>query len=344
MFEKVLLGGYTHKNGEGVYVASFDSKTGHLTTPSAYIKKIGSPTYLAVSKDNYAYLIDDHADQSGVAAYELNSEEPRLINENIKVGTSPAHVMLDEQRQLIFASNYHMGKINVYRINQDKTISEIDEVVHQGNGPRPEQESSHVHFTALTPDRRVVAVDLGNDTLTTYDVTEEGKLKLVQTLELPDGYGPRHLVFNEKEPIAYLLGELSSQVSALKYNESDGSFSLVSSVSTIPTTWTAHNGAAAIRISNDQRFLYVSNRGFNSVTVFAINRDGLKLTEIQQISSEGDFPRDFNLDLTNNFILLVNQNTSNGTIYKRNSENGKLTLVEKNIVTPECVNVLFLKR
>lgn len=343
MKQRVLLGGYTRHEGRGVYRATFDDDGGTLSTPKPYITNLGSPTYLAVSCKNIAYVIDEEGQQGGLAAIDLNDDTPTLISRVLENGSSPAHVSIDEKRQLVFASNYHMGKVDVYKIGADGALTKTDEVVHHGRGPRPEQEMSHVHFANLTPDQRLAVVDLGNDTLTTYDVSLAGKLSLASTLELPAGYGPRHLVFNGQRNVAYLLGELSSQLSVLQYDEDDGSFHIKQTVTTIPTDWNQHNGAAAIRISGDNRFLYVSNRGFNTIAVFEINNAGLAVKLVQQIDSEGDFPRDFNLDLTGKYVLLVNQNSSNGTLYKRDQQTGKLTVVQKGIVAPESVNVVFLK-
>lgn len=343
MKQIVLLGSYTKKGSQGIYRAQFDDETGDLTTPQPYFTGLGSPTYLAISQQQVMYAIDGDGDQGGIAAVDISGEQPRLLNTVLEPGSAPAHVSLDEQRRLVFASNYHAGRLNVYRIEEDGTLTATDEVTHDGRGPRPEQEASHVHFASLTPDRRLAAVDLGNDRIYTYDVTDDGQLRQERWLQLPAGYGPRHLRFHHQRPIAYVLGELSSQISVLQYR-SDGTFQLLNTQTTIPADWTAHNGAAAIRISADDRFLYVSNRGYNSIAVYAISADGLTLTLIQQISSAGDFPRDFNFDLTEKYVLLVNQNTSNGTLYRRDTTTGILTMVQKEIVTPEAVNVHFLRK
>lgn len=340
MKEIVLLGGYTRHGGKGIYRANFDATSGELTTPTPLIESLGSPTYLAVSKANVLYAVVAAGDQGGVAAFDLNGTKPQALGLVLQPGSSPAHVSIDETRQLVFASNYHESRVNVYRINADHTLTATDEVSHTGHGPRPEQEKSHIHFAALTPDGRLAVVDLGNDTVTTYAVSDAGKLSDAQVLQLPAGYGPRHLVFSHRQPVAYLLGELSSQLSVLAYDA--GKFTVLSTTSTIPKTWHAHNGAAAIRISNDDRYLYTSNRGHNSLTVFALDATGQTATQIQQLPTAGDFPRDFALDLTEGYLLAVNQNSSNGTLYQRDPDTGLLTPIMQDIPTPEAVNVVFL--
>lgn len=288
-------------------------------------------------------MVDAEGDQGGVASYDLNVNPPKLINRVLQPGSSPAHISIDENRQLVYASNYHEGRINVYKINRDRSLTTTDEIVHTGNGPRPEQDGAHVHFAAVTPDfQRLAVADLGNDTLTTYTISDAGKLGDPVVFHAEPGFGPRHIAFNHNNPVAYLLGELSSQVSILSYDAATGSFELIATLPTIPEDYTDHNGAAAIRLSSDQRFLYVSNRGFNSLTVFAVSPDGRNLSQLQQISTAGDFPRDFNFDLTERYVLAVNQNTSNGTLYSRDSKTGLLTEEQRDIPTPEAVNVLFL--
>ncbi|WP_125704067.1 lactonase family protein [Lacticaseibacillus daqingensis] len=342
MKQTVLLGGYTRKTGKGITRASFDSATGQLTTPVPYIESLGSPTYMAVSKANVAYAVDAGDGVGGVAAVDLNGATPTVLNTVLEPGSSPAHISIDEARQLVFASNYHEGRVNVYKINADHTLTPRDVAQHHGSGPRPEQDASHVHFADLTPDGRLAVIDLGTDEVYTYPLSDTGKLGTPVILKLAPGFGPRHLVFHHTRPIAYLLGELSSQVAVLTYDAATGTFLPGQTQSTIPADWTAHNGAAAVRLTQDDRFLYLSNRGHNSLTAYAVSEDGLHLTQIQQLSTEGEFPRDFNLDLTESYVLAVNQNTDNGTLYARDAATGLLTETQKDIVTPEAVNVVFL--
>jgi 6-phosphogluconolactonase len=124
----------------------------------------------------------------------------------------------------------------------------------------------------------------------------------------------------------------------LAYDEAAGSFTLQQTLKTIPADWTAHNGAAAIRLSSDNHFVYVSNRGFNTLATFKVEANG-QLTLIDQTSVEGDFPRDFNFNADESFVIVVNQNTNNATLYTRDAATGKLTMVQKDFTVPEGVCV-----
>ena len=341
MQEKVFFGGYTRREGQGIYTAWLDTEKEEVSSPQSYIN-VPQATYLAISKRNILYTVSKNAaGDGGVSAYDLTGEQPTFINDVMAVGAPPAYMAIDEARQLVYGANYHKGQVLVYRILANGGLELASTTTHVGSGPRPEQDSAHVHFTDLTPDQRLAVCDLGIDELVTYDVSANGSLTKAATYRTEAGYGPRHLVFNPNGQVAYLLGELSSKVQVLRYDKATGAFELETTYDLIPADYTEHNGSAAIRISHDGRFLYASNRGHNSIAVFTVSADGLALQLIQRISSEGDFPRDFNLDPTEKFVICANQNTDNSTLYRRNPETGFLTKVQQDIVTPESVCVVF---
>ncbi|GAF39489.1 hypothetical protein FC83_GL001123 [Agrilactobacillus composti DSM 18527 = JCM 14202] len=338
MTEKVLLGGYTRRISQGIYQATLQDNT--LSTPELFLQ-IGNPTYFAIdAKHQRLYTILTENDLGGVAAFDISQTTPQLINKVLAPGSAPAYIAYDQQRQMVFDANYHKGQANAYRISAAGQLALVATVSHQGKGPRPEQESAHIHYTDLTPDQRLVTCDLGTDQVTTYDFDQD-HFKEVAVLQLDPGYGPRHLVFNPNKSVAYLLGELSSQVTVLDYNATTGNFTPVQTESLIPDNFTAHNGSAAIHISADGQFLYASNRGHNSIAVFTLTADGRRIDLIQRVSTEGDFPRDFNLDPSEKFILASNQNSDNLTLYKRDTESGFLTLLQQDIVSPEPTCVKF---
>lgn len=339
MKEEILFGTYTKKTSKGIYYATLDTEEKTISEPKPVVG-LQSPTYMKVTNKKTLVSVAKKDDLGGIAAFDAKNSAFTFYDEALTPGANPCYVGFDEKRQLIFTANYHKGQIDVYKINADQTLSLTDTVKDEGNGPRPEQDSAHVHYTDLAPDGRLIAVDLGNDTISTYDVSDEGKLSLVSVFKTEPGFGPRHIVFAHNSNYAYLAGELSSNLSVLKYDAKTGCFSLEQTVKTIPSTWTEHNGAAAIRISADDRFVYVSNRGHNSLAQFEIHDDHM-VDFVEFVSTEGDFPRDFDIDPTGRFVVCANQNTDNGTLYERNEETGKLTRIQKDIVVPEGVCVCF---
>lgn len=340
MTEKVLIGGYTRRIGKGIYQGVLETATNTLSAIEPLIE-IENPTYLAISKRNILYTVIKEGAQGGIAAFDLSTPTPTRLNAILAAGAPPAYVAIDEDRQLVYAANYHKGQILVYQILADGQLKLASTTTHTGHGPKPEQASAHVHYTDLTPDNRLVVCDLGTDELVTYDIDAAGQLTKVATYHSAPGFGTRHLVFHPTQPIAYLLGELASEITVLDYQATTGTFTARDTYSMLPNDWHAANGGAAIRVSADGRFLYASNRGYNSIVVYAIESAGQTLKAIQQISTEGDFPRDFNLNATQTHLFAVNQNSDNGTLYQRDAQTGLLTLCQKALETPEGVCVLF---
>lgn len=341
MKETFLIGTYTKKTSEGIYTVELDTDTKTLSEPKLIIKA-SNPTYLAISKSHHLFSVVKENDEGGIGSFDLNDNSFAAADKVLADGAPPAYVGIDEARQLVFSGNYHLATIDVMKTNNDGSLTLTDSVTQEGlTGPAPEQSSPHVHYCDLTPDNRLVVCDLGMDLVVVYNISDAGKLTAVSRYHSEPGFGSRHIVFHPNGKIAYLMGELSSQVEVLSYNSESAEFEHVQTIKTIPADWTEHNGAAAIHISSDGKFLYNSNRGQNTLAVFAID-DKFKLTLIQSISTEGDFPRDFELDDTEKFIVVANQNTDNLTLYTRNQESGLLTTIQKDIHCPEgvCVKVI----
>ncbi|KOY72726.1 hypothetical protein FD43_GL000876 [Apilactobacillus kunkeei DSM 12361 = ATCC 700308] len=340
MTEKFLIGTYTRDTSEGIYEIELDENKKQLQNLQL-VAKAGNPTYVAVSKANRLYAIDKGDNGKGGALALDNSTRPaNEINVCLNEDTNPAYITVDEGRQFVYTANYHTGEVMVYKIEEDGSLSYLNKVVHEGNvGPRPEQQSgAHPHYADLTPDGRLAVVDLGQDMVYVYDIADNGELTEVSTLKMEAGFGPRHVVFDEQKHVAFIVGELSSKLAVVNYDKTDGSFHLDHIVATIPDDWTEHNGAAAIRLSSDGKFVYVSNRGNNSIAVFEVKDNG-KVELIQLASTEGDFPRDFNFSSDEKFMVVVNQNTNDATLYERDVNSGKLTVVQKDVHVPEGVCV-----
>lgn len=338
MTENFLIGTYTKKDSKGAYGVTLNTANNkledvHLVIPSE------KPAYLQIASNGMVVAVRQEGDLGGIATYSINNGETKLLDKSLAAGAPPAYVAFDEARHLIFSANYHTALVNVYKYDNQGKLTLTDSVKHQGlTGPQPEQDAPHVHFADLTPDNKLIVCDLGMDLVVIYDVSDDGKLTALSRFKCEPGFGTRHLVFHPNGKIVYVLGELSSKLLTLKYHEKDHSLELLQTIKTIPDSWTAHNGAAAIHVTKDGKYLYISNRGENTIAVFAIQSD-FNLKHIQSISTEGDFPRDFELSSDEQYLLASNQNSDNLTLYSRDSESGTLTLLEKDVKCPEPVCV-----
>lgn len=332
---KIWFGGYTKDNSRGIYATDF--KDLPIADPTLNVE-IDNPTYFQITKDQQLISIIKDGDMGGIALFDLSQNPVKKLSQAIAAGTPPAYVGLNEKQNLVYVANYHEGLLQVYSY-QDDVLSLIAATKHEGFGPKPEQQSAHPHFFDQTPTGDLVSVDLGLDQVEFYQL-KNNELKSLAIYQNHPGFGSRHLVFHPTAPVMFIVGELSSEVNVVKIG-TDYSFSDLQTISTISKTFSKHNGAAAINITADGKYLYISNRGENTIVVFKIDPKTFKLQLIQRIKTGGDFPRDFNLTPAEDYLIVANQISGSATIYIRNLETGFLTLAQKDIVTPEATRVLL---
>lgn len=336
---KVWFGGYTSHDSKGIYTANVEKKEDDIKLVDVKnIVEIDRPTYFQLVGD-LLFTIIQNGDQSGIATYRIKDGKAKQLDTYFHEGAAPCYISVDSQKHLVFTANYHLATINVFSYDENGKLTFITNDTHEGHGPRAEQDQAHPHFFDETPAGNLVSCDLGIDAVDFYKLDGD-KLKHLARYQMENGFGTRHLVFSPDGKTMYIVGELSSQVNVARLNENTWKFEDVATYKTIPDDFSNHNGAAAIRISKDGKFIYISNRGHDSITVFKVLDDG-KLELVQRISVFGSFPRDFNWDKDEKYLVVANQNTNNATLYRRNSETGNLTPIQKDIPVPEATRVLF---
>lgn len=340
MSNQLLLGTYTRRVSEGIYSVDLNTETQELENVSL-VAKVGSPTYLDTNEDkSIIFAVVNEDDKGGLVSLVKQADGTYERKDKVvQEGAAPCYVAYDANRELVYTSNYHEGYVAVYKTDVDGNLEFVDSAQHSGSSVHENQDSPHAHYSNLTPDGKfMVACDLGTDKVYTYEVSDEGQLNEVAQLEVAPGTGPRHLVFHPTLDIAYLFGELSSDVLVLAYDADTGEFSVVQTISTIPDDHTSFNGGAAIRISSDGKFVYASNRGHDSLVTYATDADG-KLTLVNYTPTEGETPRDFNLDPSEQYVIVGHQDTDNLTLFERDAADGTLTLLQKDVEAPEVVCV-----
>jgi 6-phosphogluconolactonase len=342
-----FVGTYTKGESKGIYTFTLDTQESKINQIKV-AAQADNPTYLNISKDNrFLFSVVKEGDSGGIAAFAVNSQTGELtpLNTQLLEGSSPCHVSVDSQTQIVFSANYHKGEVVSYLVNNGTLTSPISIIKHEGSGPDPRQEKAHTHFAEMSPEGKFLAVcELGSDKLITYQVNENGELKEVTRLAVRPGSGPRHLTFHPNGLFAYIMTEFSSEVIALRYHAENGSFEEIQTISTIPEDFKENNQGSAIHISSDGLFVYAGNRGHNSIAVFEVENDTGKLELIERVSTEGDWPRDFSLDPSEKFLVASNQNTGNLVLYSRDAETGKLTLLQSDVNVPDPVCVKFLHK
>ncbi|MVM40184.1 beta-propeller fold lactonase family protein [Spirosoma sp. HMF3257] len=352
--EIMYVGTYSLRGSEGIYVYEFDRKAGSMK-PIQSVANAKSPSFLALhSSGHYLYSANEAAakTENGISAYAIDRATGKLsfLNGQPSLGTGSCHVSIDQTGKTAFVSNYGGGNLAVLPIKADGTLAPAtDSVQDTGSGPNAKrQEKAHVHSSTLAPDNRFLYVaDLGTDKLNIFDIdVKASKVKPASTpyATVKPGSGPRHFTFHPNGKYAYLVEELISSVAVFSRNAKTGALTLLEdNVKTLPANFTSENTSADIHIDPSGKFLYQSNRGHNSLAIFAIGNDG-KLTKVGDQSTEGKTPRNFLIDPKGEFVFVANQDSDNITIFKRDQKTGKLTYTGQSVNVPAPVCVIMASR
>ena len=336
---RAYIGTYTKQDSEGIYLVELSEEGKVLEVRN--VAKVDNPTYLALSNDNkYLYSVSRVDGKGAVTSFEV--EENGHLKELTSVaqeGNPPCYVELNSDKSTLLSANYHLGTIDSYSVENGELVKLLSTDHHEGSGVHERQEKPHVHFSGFTPSEKYVfSCDLGTDEITSYKLNE-GVLEKVATFKAKDGSGVRHIVFSSDEKQAFVMTELTSEVIAFDY-DGEGNLTNPTYYPTLPKDFSLENKGSAIKISNDNRFIYVSNRGQDAIVVFENTASGLK--QLQTISTEGQGPRDFDLSKNNNFAIATNENSGTITVYKVNKETGKLTVVDSEVTVLEAVCSKFI--
>jgi len=243
----------------------------------------------------------------------------------------------------VLAANYTGGSVALLRLDKSGKLTNplfVDQ--HYGNGPnKARQAEPHVHSAFFEPGGdRIFVADLGIDQVSVYKIDNSGSKLIkasVPAVIMTPGSGPRHLAFHPTLKVLYVVNELMCTVSVIDLNK-DGSFTTVQSVSALPSGYDKPNTCADIHISKDGRFLYASNRGFNSIAIFSVDPTSGKVTQIAQEPCRGDGPRNFTLSPDENYLLVANQNTQDIVAFRRDARSGKLEFSDQvKALKPVCL-------
>ena len=260
----------------------------------------------------------------------------RLLSRQPAAGDSPAYVCVDNSGKNLLMVNYRTagggrGNIRVYPIDSDGIIcAHSDMIEHDGHSVNPDrQETSHPHMIVTTPDNRFAVVpDLGTDKIYLYALdADRGKLDLSQTLDLPAGAGPRHVAFHPGLRMMYVINELDSTMAAFTYDEDDN-WSRLSVLSTLPDGYQQParrpNTTADVHVHPNGRFLYGSNRGHDSIAIYALDDEGIP-SLIAVEATRGAWPRAFMIDPRGEYLIVGNRHTDAAAIFAIDSDTGTLT-------------------
>ena len=330
----LYVGTYTSTTSEGIYTYGMDPVTGALTRLSSV--RSNNPSFLVVNPGRFLYAVNEVSEMDGrrtgsVSSFAIGPDaQLTFINQQPSEGSDPCHLSFDSSRKNLLVANYTGGNVAVLPILRDGSLGPASDVKqHEGSGPREQQKSAHAHCIKLDrANRFAYAADLGSDKVMIYRFNRaSGKLDPAQQpfASLHQGAGPRHLTLHPNGRFLYVINELDSSITSFRCDPVRGTLTALESVSTLPRDFTGKSYCADIHISRSGRFLYGSNRGHNSIVVFAIDPRSGRLSLMEHVSTAGKWPRNFTIDPSGKFLLVANQHTNNVVTFHINSQTGRLT-------------------
>jgi 6-phosphogluconolactonase len=324
MAEQLLfIGSYAEASKPGIYVYRFAPDTGALT-PLTSFSGIANPSFLVIHPNGkWLYAVSETSVKSNnrpgaVWALEFDraANTLRPLNHQPSGGDWPCHLALDATAKHLFVANYGTGSASMLNIQADGSLETTHQVQHEGQGPnQARQEGPHAHSTTITPDNQyAIVADLGIDHLVLYRIDSAGgKLYHHRRIHTRPGAGPRHLAFHPNHVTLYAANELANTVTVYQYDPAHGTLTEKQTLATLPAG-APENTVAHIEVSSAGDRVYVSNRGHDSIAVFAVNAAG-ELEHTTTVSSGGETPRNFTLAPDGKHLLVANQNTGDVTVF-----------------------------
>ena len=333
--------------GDGIHVYRVDPSTGAWTRVQ-HIGDLVNPSYLALSPDQ-RFLYSVHGDEDYATAFALDpaTGQAKLLNRAAAGGKNGVREAVDRSGKFLVMANYASGSVAVLAIAPDGSLKDQHQFVQLPGDPGPhkvEQMSSHPHDVVFDPSGRFVLVpDKGLDRVFAFrfDGTA-GRLTLTEqgSVKSRPGAGSRHLAFHPRLPIVWVLNELDSTIATYRFDGERGALKPLQVMSTLPTDFTGYSTTAEIAVSPDGRFVYGSNRGHDSITIFSSNPEGL-LSIVGWQPSQGSTPRFIGLDPAGHFLYAANEQGDNIVTFRVDATTGKLTPTGQVIQNASPVTIVF---
>jgi 6-phosphogluconolactonase len=343
----IFLGTYTRTTSRGIYAVRLDAATGTLGEVTL-VAETPNPGWLAFSPDK-RFLYAIHESQAQAVGFAVDAAHAKLTPlpaEKTPAANAPSHLAVDATGRVLLAANYREGRAEAIPIRADGTLGTPTFIQHSGSGPNAaRQEKSHVHSATPSPDNRfAIFCDLGVDKIFTYAL-DPAAAKLTPAnppfVATAPGAGPRHFKFGPDGRHAYAINELANTIAAYDYDAARGALTALQTVPTLPAEFKGENTTAEVRIHPNGRFLVGSNRGHDSLAVFAIAPGTGRLTPVEIVASGGKTPRNFAFSPDGTWLVCAHQDSNNLTVFRVDPATGRLARQKSEAAVPMCVCVLF---
>ena len=359
----VYVGTYTAPRGKGKGIYLFRLQTDNLEVsqnitlvPLGIAAETPNPSFIAFDRKRRLLFAVNETDAfdgqrtGAVSAFSIDAATGALtlLNQRASNGTAPCHLVPDRDNRHVLVANYGSGSVAVLPVGSDGRLGAATDVVqHTGRSVNPDRQTGpHAHCVTLDPANRFAFVcDLGLDKILTYRFdAQRGTLTPGDPAftAVKPGAGPRHMVFRPDGRFAYVVNEMHSTIAAFTYDGAAGSLKELQTVSTKPEHFDGANTGAEIDVHPTGKYLYVSNRGHNSVVLFSIDPGKGTLTYIEEQGTGGSTPRHFGIEPSAKHLAIANQNSDTVLACRIDAGNGRLTPsgVFASVPSPVCVKFL----
>jgi 6-phosphogluconolactonase len=351
---RVYIGTYTGEKSKGIYLSQLDPATGALT-PAEVAAEVKNPSFLAIHPGGkFVYSVNEVSDLNGkpTGAVSAFSVEPsdgklKLLNQQSSQGAGPCHLVVDSAGKNVLVANYGSGSCAVLPLGSDGRVGEASSAIqHQGKSVNPgRQEGPHAHSINLDSANRFAFVaDLGLDKVLIYRFDgANGKLMPNDppSVSVAPGAGPRHFAFHPTGKFAWVINEIANSVTGFAYDSSGGVLKELQTIGTLPADFKGTSHTAEVVVHPSGKFLYGSNRGHDSLAIFAIDAATGKLTAAGHQSTRGKTPRNFAIDPGGRWLLAENQGSGTIVIFAVDSATGELRPTGHQLEVPSPVCVRF---
>lgn len=353
----VFVGTYTQGDSEGIYVLQMDLETGKLEKKSVVASE--NPSFVAVHPSGeFLYAVNEVSKFQGKSAgavssfaFDASSGKLMSLNQQSSGGPGPCHLVVDKTGSCVVTANYGGGSVVSHRIRKDGRLSKpVSFIQHEGSSVNPQrQKGPHGHSINIDHSGRfAVAADLGLDKLLVYRINaEKGTLEphSPTSTSVAPGAGPRHFAFYPNGRNACVINELLRTVTVFDWDSEAGTLKEIQTLSTLPQDAKAIGSTAEVQVHPSGRFVYGSNRGHDSVVVYAVDPKTGKLNWVENEPTGGKTPRNFGIDPTGRYLLAANQSTNNIVVFRIDLKTGELSATGNtiDIPTPVCVKMLPVK-
>ena len=349
----VYVGSYTEPpagTGEGISVFRFDPASGGLT-PVQTVGGVANPSFLALGAGGRRLYAVEELDEGVVSAFARDAETGRLtfLNRQASGGAAPCYVSLDGSGRYALVANYGDGTVAALPIMADGRLEPATGVVrHEGSSVHPERQAGpHAHMIAPAPSGDLMlATDLGMDRILVYRLDgATGRLlpndRGPGSASADPGAGPRHVAFAPDGRDLYVINELASTLTSYDYDPGSGEMRARQTVSTLPDGFDGESTCAHVAVSPDGRFVYGSNRGHDSIAIWAVDPASGELTPVGHEPTQGKDPRNFAIDPTGGWLLAANQRSDTIVAFRRDPASGTLAAAGPVTRTGSPVAIVF---